>query len=79
MEKGTTKAAKDFIKTYEKHLHSNHYYLIDVKLALSQLIGHENEAGLPTVGDEDLEYKARLCQGIANLVKTLAPGKDLTI
>ncbi|KAH1025994.1 SET domain-containing protein SmydA-8 isoform X1 [Dendroctonus ponderosae] len=76
MEKGTTKAAKDFIKTYEKYLHSNHYYLVDVKLALSQLMGHEDAFGLPAVGDDDLQYKARLCQAIANLVKTLAPGES---
>lgn len=75
MKKGDSKVAKDFIKTYEKYLHSNHYYLTDVKLALSQLIGHEDESGLPGVGDEDLELKARLCQSITNLAKCLAPGK----
>lgn len=75
MKKEDSNAAKHFISTHEKYLHNNHYYLTDVKLALSQLIGHENDRGLPDVSNEHLELKARLCQGVAKLAKTLAPGE----
>ncbi|XP_066246826.1 SET domain-containing protein SmydA-8-like isoform X1 [Euwallacea similis] len=75
MPKGNSKAAKEFVQAYEKYLHNNHYYLTDVKFALSQLIGHENELGLPGLGDEALEFKARLCKSVSALVKVLAPGE----
>lgn len=78
LPKGNSKAAKDFIKIYEKYLHSNHYYLTDVRFALTQLLGHENEKQLPGLSDEDLEYKARLCQAVSDLVKTIAPGNLCT-
>ncbi|CAG9767247.1 unnamed protein product [Ceutorhynchus assimilis] len=73
-EKSNSKTVKDFIRSYEKYLHNNHYYLTEMKMILSQMLGHENEDGLPGISDEDLELKAKLCQGVANLVKILAPG-----
>ncbi|KAF7283536.1 hypothetical protein GWI33_000340 [Rhynchophorus ferrugineus] len=76
LPKGESSPAKAFIQTCEKYLHTNHYYLTDVRFALSQLIGHENQRGLPGCSDEDLELKARLCQSLANLLKILAPGES---
>lgn len=75
LKKGDSRPARQFISMYEKYLHNNHYYLTDVKLALGQLIGHEDSGGLPGVSTEDLELKARLCQGLTKLANTLAPGE----
>uniref|UniRef100_V5I9L0 Protein msta n=1 Tax=Anoplophora glabripennis TaxID=217634 RepID=V5I9L0_ANOGL len=75
MPKGVSQECKNFIKDYESLLHPNHFYLTDVRLALSQIIGQEGQGGLPAVSDEDLELKARLCQGLVNLFKTLIPGE----
>ncbi|KAJ8936161.1 hypothetical protein NQ318_016485, partial [Aromia moschata] len=75
LPKGVSKDCKEFIETYERYLHRNHYYLTDVKLALSQIIGQEFDGGLPAASDDDLELKARLCQGLANLIKILTPGE----
>ncbi|KAJ8981905.1 hypothetical protein NQ317_007297 [Molorchus minor] len=73
--KGVSNECKEFIKSYEKFLHRNHFYLTDVKVALSQIIGQEFEDGLPAVSEEDLELKAKLCQGLSDLIKALVPGK----
>lgn len=74
MEKGKSKACKAFLAEAGSMLHSNHYYLTDVKIALSQLIGQEFKGGLPQVSDEDLELKAGICKKLYDLVETLAPG-----
>ncbi|XP_050299110.1 SET domain-containing protein SmydA-8-like isoform X2 [Anthonomus grandis grandis] len=76
MKKEDSGVAKEFLKNYAKYLHNNHYYLTDVRLALGQLLGHEDDRGLPALTDEDLELKARLCQMVSNLIKTLAPGES---
>ncbi|XP_030760590.1 SET domain-containing protein SmydA-8-like isoform X2 [Sitophilus oryzae] len=75
LPKGESRAAKDFIKTYEKYLHNNHYYLTDVRFALTQLMGHEDQRGLPGLDEDDVELKARLCQGLSKLIQILAPGE----
>lgn len=74
MEKGSSKACKEFITASEEKLHPNHYYITDVKVALAQLIGQELEGGLPAISDEDLEMKARICKKLNDLIETLAPG-----
>ncbi|KAJ8915049.1 hypothetical protein NQ315_016024 [Exocentrus adspersus] len=76
MPKGVSKDCKQFMKENEQFLHPNHFYLTDVKFALSQLIGQEKPGGLPGVSDEDLELKARLCQGLVNLFRILIPGES---
>lgn len=75
--KGVSMECKKFINDYESLLHPNHFYLTDVKFALSQIIGQEGQGGLPAVSDEDLELKARLCQGLTNLFRILIPGKTV--
>lgn len=74
MEKGSSKACKNFIAQSEEKLHPNHYYVTDVKVALAQLIGQEFEGGLPAVSDDDIELKAKLCKKLTQLIETLAPG-----
>lgn len=73
LPKGVALECKKFIKDYDVLLHPNHFYLTDVKFALSQMIGQDGPGGLPAVSDEDVETKARLCRGLANLFKTLIP------
>lgn len=75
MPKGIPKECKSFIDTYEELLHKNHYYLTDVKVALAQQIGQEDDGGITNVLDADLELKVKLCRNLINLLKTLVPGK----
>ncbi|KAG5899225.1 hypothetical protein JTB14_034482 [Gonioctena quinquepunctata] len=74
MPKGDSRECKSFIRSYGELLHENHYYLTDVKVALSQMIGQE-EGGLPDVSDEDLELKAKINKDLIDLVKVLTPGE----
>ncbi|XP_060522819.1 SET domain-containing protein SmydA-8-like isoform X2 [Cylas formicarius] len=75
MKKGDSISCKHFITMYEPHLHSNHYYLTDVKLVLSQIIGHELDEGLPACPEDDLTLKARTSQELSHLMVALVPGE----
>lgn len=76
MPKGDIRECKSFINTYEELLHPNHFYLIDVKLALLQLIGNVNDMNeLKEIDDEDLELNLKLCQNLVALVRNLVPGE----
>lgn len=79
MEKGNSSACKLFLEYYGKLLTPNHFYIIDVKLALSQIIGQESKNGLQQVTDNDLNLKIKLCRQINELVEMLAPGKIVFI
>lgn len=73
MEKGSSKACKEYIGKAEERLSKNHFYIADVKMALAQLIGTEVDGGLPVVSDEDLDLKIQCCQQILGLVEKLCP------
>lgn len=75
MEKGSSKACKEFISKVEEQLPKNHYYIVDVKMALSQLIGTETDGGLPAVPDEDLDLKILCCKQVLDLVEKLCPAE----
>lgn len=79
MPKGQSSACKLFIKNMEKLFHPNHFYLVDVKMALAHLIGQEFNGGLPQVSDEDLRLKAQLCNQLIELGKMLAPAEKRMI
>ncbi|KRT84042.1 SET domain-containing protein, partial [Oryctes borbonicus] len=73
MPKGILNICKAFLRENEKYLSPNHYYLTDVKFALSQLIGQD--AGLQAVGDDEVEFKAKLCNQLINMMKILIPAE----
>ncbi|XP_044738650.1 SET domain-containing protein SmydA-8-like [Chrysoperla carnea] len=75
MEKGDVESCQKFLEHYGKYLHSNHYYMTDVRLALAQLIGQKTKNGLTEVPDELLDDKAKLCQKVNKLIKILAPAE----
>ena len=43
LERGSPEACQSFVKKHSQNLHPNHYYLMDVKLALSQMIGGQQQ------------------------------------
>jgi hypothetical protein len=75
MKKGDRRACERFLELYVRALHPNHYYLTDVRLALAQLHGQDNDVGLPGVSDQDLTEKISLCRQVLALVNTLVPGE----
>ncbi len=42
LERSNSGACKSFLRKHSQNLHNNHYYLMDVKLALAQMIGANN-------------------------------------
>eukprot|EP00095_Tigriopus_kingsejongensis_P011425 maker-scaffold953_size76948-snap-gene-0.8 protein:Tk11425 transcript:maker-scaffold953_size76948-snap-gene-0.8-mRNA-1 annotation:"hypothetical protein DAPPUDRAFT_194440" len=82
LEKGNPEACLTFIKKHSQNLHRNHFYLMDVKLALCQLIGKN----LDTVEDQsntvmdfrtrekDLIIKQKLCMELISIANIISPG-----
>lgn len=48
--------------------------MVDVSLALAQMVGQESEQGLAAVEEDRLLLKTQLCRKIADLLEVLAPG-----
>lgn len=63
-----------FISHCSSYLHSSHYYMTDVSLALAQMIGQDSEQGLAAVSEDRLLLKTQLCRKLADLIEILAPG-----
>lgn len=72
MHKGDIETCRQFIKTNEKYLTQNHYYLTDVKLALINLLGQIDKN---RISNEDLEEKIKLGQEILEIILKVCPGK----
>ncbi|XP_048269852.1 uncharacterized protein LOC125386766 [Bombus terrestris] len=73
MKKNDIIACNEFISRYESTLHPNHFYNIDVTIALAQLIGQQT-GGLAAVEKDLLIEKIELCKKLDKLLKTLVPG-----
>ncbi|KAI4456979.1 set and mynd domain containing arthropod-specific member 4 isoform a [Holotrichia oblita] len=73
MPKGILNVCRVFLRENEKYLSPNHYYFTDVKFALCQLIGQDS--GLQTVSDEEVEFKAKLCRQLIDMMKILIPAE----
>lgn len=75
IDKDSSKACKEFITKAEEKLPKNHYYIVDVKMALSQLLGTEVEPGLPALTEEELELKITICKQMLELTEKLCPAE----
>jgi len=73
LERGVPEACQNFIKKHSQNLHPNHYYLMDVKLALSQMIGQQANT-LNELSEKDLVYKQKLCMEILGVANVISPG-----
>ena len=66
---------QSFVKKHSQNLHPNHYYLMDVKLALSQMIGGQGGGGeLHDLHEKDIVQKQKLCMEILNVANKISPG-----
>ncbi|XP_044006952.1 SET domain-containing protein SmydA-8-like [Aphidius gifuensis] len=75
MKKNDIEVCKKFLNKYSKQLHDNHYYMVDVKMALSQIIGLQ-DGGLPAVNDDIINEKISLCKKLDELIQILAPAEN---
>ncbi|XP_011312778.1 protein msta, isoform A-like [Fopius arisanus] len=74
MTKNNVDECRRFLSKYSRILHENHFYMVDVKLAMSQMIGQQS-GGLPAVSDEMLNEKISLCKKLDQLFKILMPAE----
>lgn len=74
LPKGSADACKQFVKFNEPYLHNNHHYIVDIKLALVQLLGQKYTKGVPDISDDDLLLKIKYCQDLIELTAKLIPG-----
>ncbi|CAL7948723.1 unnamed protein product [Xylocopa violacea] len=75
MKKQDITACKEFLNRYKSILHANHFYNVDVMIALSQLIGHQT-GGIVDVGENLLVEKMNLCRILSELLKLLVPAEN---
>ncbi|XP_050298260.1 SET domain-containing protein SmydA-8-like [Anthonomus grandis grandis] len=75
LNKNNIFSCKNFLKKLRKILPANNFLLVEVKLALCQLIGQLTANGLADVCDEDLALKRLLCMELIQLTNTLIPSE----
>ena len=78
LERAVPEACQSFVKKHSQNLHPNHYYLMDVKLALSQMIGggqQEGQHGQLDMHEKDIVQQQKLCMEILNVANKISPGK----
>ncbi|XP_015112114.1 SET domain-containing protein SmydA-8 [Diachasma alloeum] len=75
MKKNDVNECMRFLNKYSKVLHENHFYMVDVKLAMSQMIGQQ-AGGLAAVSDEMLSEKISLCKKLDELFRILMPAEN---
>lgn len=63
-----------FIEHYSKFLSPNHFYITDVKIALSQIIG-AGVNGIQRVSDDRLKLKVKICNELINVIEKIAPNE----
>lgn len=63
-----------FIEHYSRWFPTNHYYICDVELTMTQAIGSPDPKNLQLISDEQLNMKISLCQKLLTLFEVLAAG-----
>ena len=71
LERNSIPACLQFLKKHSQNLHPNHFFLMDVKLALVQMIAKEKE-----IKEKELILKQKLCVELINVINVISPGKD---
>lgn len=83
LERNSPEACQSFVLKHSQNLHPNHHYLMDVKLALSQMIGGgQGNAGageLHDLHEKDIVQKQKLCMEILNVANKISPGETSTV
>lgn len=74
MEKENEVNCIKFIEHYSKWLPPNHFFITDVKIALSQIIG-SGVNGIQRVSNERLNLKAKTCKELIDLIEKLVPNE----
>ncbi len=78
LERSDTHACKKFLKKHLQNLHSNHFFLMDVRLAMIQMIGknddNNKELHEDKESEKELALKQRLSVELQEVVNVISPG-----
>lgn len=74
MEKENEGNCIKFIEHYSKWLSPNHFYITDIKVALSQIIG-AGVNGIQKISNDRLSLKCKLCRQLIELIEKIAPNE----
>jgi hypothetical protein len=74
MEKENEQNCIKFIEHYSKWLSPNHFFITDVKVALSQIIG-AGVNGIQRVTNERLNLKTKVCRELISTIEKIAPNE----
>ena len=74
--RGNIAESEEFLKDSLSDFAEDHHYRTDVKLALAQLIGKQNESQLASLNAKELERKFELCKEVVALVQLFNPGES---
>nr|XP_033322218.1 uncharacterized protein LOC117218155 isoform X2 [Megalopta genalis] len=72
-KKNNIAACHEFLQHYRDILHPNHFYNVDIIIALFQMIGQQ---GAETMTDNLLVEKIELCKKLDNLLRIIAPAEN---
>jgi hypothetical protein len=72
MPKGDAKVCREFLQKYEKVLAPNHFYLLDVKMALSHILASQNFEDL---SDGDLGLLLKMSEDLKIVAERVAPAE----
>lgn len=72
LDKSDIKSCNSFLKEFERCLHRQHYFLTDVKLAITQIL----DTDVSKLSDDHLNLKLRYCKTLSNLLAELAPAEN---
>lgn len=79
MEKGSEQNCIRYLEHYGKWLPDNHYNMVDIRIALVQIIGNGGPHVIQGISDDELQLKITNAQKLMALFKKIAPGKESLI
>lgn len=77
MEKGSEQNCIKYLEHYDKWLTTNHYNMVDIKIAVVQIIGSGGPHVIQGISDEELQLKIDYAKQLIELFKKIAPGSNV--
>ena len=74
LKRGSVEACEHFLQQYHTVLHPHHFYILDVKLALCQMVGHEQGNNLIDFNEDMLSMKETICLELLKIIDVVCPG-----
>lgn len=75
MQKENEENCIKFIDHYSKFLSPNHFYMIDVKISLSELIGGGETGSIQKLPNKKLSLKEKICKDLIKVIVKVAPNE----